>query len=133
AFAEAWLPDDDIVFAGKRGDQITLWRVKLSPDRTQMVGAPVRATNDAAADFHAAYAAGQLVFDRVKAAPNLWSLPVDVNQGKVTGELQRLTSTDAQKGAASLSRDGRKLLYSIEQTGTFRLVLKDVTSGSEKN
>src|SRR6202035_4539584 len=70
AFAEAWLPDDDIVFAGKRGDQITLWRVKLSPDRTQMVGAPVRATNDAAADFHAAYAAGQLVFDRVKAAPN---------------------------------------------------------------
>jgi len=132
-FAQAWLPGDQIVFAGKRGDQITLWRVKLSPDRTQFIGAPVRATNDDAGDFHAAYAAGNLVFDRVKVALNLWSLPAEVNQGTATSELSRLTSTDAQKGAASLSRDGRNLLYSAEQRGTFRLVLKDLTSGSEKN
>ena len=133
AFAQAWLPGDEIVFSGKRGDQITLWRVKLSPDRTQIMGIPVRATNDDSGDFHAGYAAGHLVFDRVKVALNLWGLPADTNQGKVTGEPLRLTSTDAQKGAASLSRDGRKLLYSAEQRGIFRLVLKDVTSGSEKN
>jgi Tol biopolymer transport system component len=133
AFVQAWLPGDEIVFSGKRGDQITLWRVKLSPDRTQIIGTPVRATNDDSGDFHAAYAAGHLVFDRVKVTLNLWSLPADTNQGKVTGDPFRLTSTDAQKGAASLSRDGRKLLYGAEQRGAFRLVFKDVTSGSEKN
>jgi dipeptidyl aminopeptidase/acylaminoacyl peptidase len=133
AFSQTWLPGDELVFAGKSGDQITLWRMRLSPDRTQMIGAPVRATNADSGDFHGAYAAGHLVFDHVKVALNLWGLPADANQGKVTGEPSRLTSTDAQKGAASLSRDGRKLLYSAEQRGTFRLVLKDLTSGSEKN
>jgi Tol biopolymer transport system component len=43
AFAQAWLPGDEIVFAGKRGDQLTLWRFKLSPDRRQMIGVPLRA------------------------------------------------------------------------------------------
>jgi dipeptidyl aminopeptidase/acylaminoacyl peptidase len=133
AFAQVWLPGDVIVFSGKRGDQITLWRVKVSPDRMQFIGNAVRATNDDAGDFHGAYSTGHLVFDRVKVALNLWGLPADANQGKVTGEPSRLTSTDAQKGAASLSRDGRKLLYSAEQLGTFRLVFKDVTSGSQKN
>lgn len=133
AFAQAWLPSDEIVFAGKRGDKTTLWRVKLSADRTQMIGAPVRATNDDAGDFHASYAAGRLTFDRVRVGINLWSLPIEVNEGKVTGEPQRLTSSDAQKGAAAISRDGRKLLYSADQGGTFRLLFKDLASGKEKN
>ena len=133
AFAQAWLSGDEIVFAGKRGEQITLWRVKLSPDRTQMIGTPVKETDSHEGDFHADYAAGRLIFDRVRVGVNLWSLPVDVNEGKRTGEPRRLTSSDAQKGAAALSRDGLKLLYSAEQGGTFRLVLKDGVSGKEKN
>ena len=132
AFAQAWLPGDQIVFAGKRGDRLTLWRANLSPDRTQMIGTAVRATDDDSGDFRAAYAAGGMVFDRSKVSLNLWSLPVDVNRGKVTGQLERLTSTDAQKGAASVSRDGGKLLYSAEERGSFRLVLQDVAGRNEK-
>jgi hypothetical protein len=129
---QAWLPGDEIAFAGKRGDQITLWRVRLPADRTGMPGAPVRATNDAAGDFHATYSAGRLVFDRVRVGINLFGLPVDVNQGKVSGEPQRLTSSDAEKGAGTLSRDGLKLLYSAQERGAFRLVFRDVASGKEK-
>ncbi len=130
-FAQAWLPGDEIVFAGKRGDQITLWRFQLTPDRRGMADQPVRATNDDSGDFGAAYAAGRLVFERSKGSPNLWSLPVDVNQARVTGELTRLTSTDAQKGSASVSADGQKLLYSEEQDGTFRLVFSDLAKGRQ--
>jgi Tol biopolymer transport system component len=110
---------------------MTLWRFKLSPEG-RMANDPVRATDDEAGDYHASYASGHLVFQRTRVVLNLWRLPVDANQGRVTGNPQRLTSTDTQKGFAALSRDGRVLLYSAEQQGTFRLVLKDLVGGSEK-
>jgi Tol biopolymer transport system component len=131
AFAYAWLPGDQIVFAGKRGDQMTLWRFKLSPEG-RIASDPVRATDDEAGDYHASYASGHLVFQRTRVVLNLWRLPVDANQGRVTGNPQRLTSTDTQKGFAALSRDGRVLLYSAEQQGAFHLVMKDLIGGSEK-
>src|SRR5579864_3312534 len=131
AFAHAWLPGDQIVFAGKRGDQMTLWRFKLTPEG-RMANDPVRATDDEAGDFQASYASGHLVFQRTRVVLNLWRLPVDANQGRVTGNPQRVTSTDTQKGFAALSRDGRVLLYSAEQQGAFHLVMKDLISGREK-
>lgn len=131
AFAQAWLPGDEIVFAGKRGDRLTLWRVKLAPDRRGIASQPVRATNDFESDHRAAYGAGRLAFERSKAALNLWSLPVDVNRGRATGIPERLTFTDAQKGSASISMDGRTLLYSAELAGTFRLFLKDLVNYRE--
>jgi Tol biopolymer transport system component len=132
AYLDAWTPGDRIVFAGKRGDQITLWGFTLSPSRTEMVGDAVRVTDDDSGDDHAAYAAGHLVFDRTRVMLNLWSLPVDVNQAKVTGSLERLTSSTAQKGNASLSADGKKLLYSMEKEGVYRLLSKDLRNGTEK-
>jgi len=131
AFAQAWLPGDEVVFAGKQGDRLTLWRFHLPPNRRGLASQPVRATNDDSGDFHAAYGAGRLVFERSKGVLNLWSLPVDVNQAHAKGEPERLTFTDAQKGSSSVSVDGRKLLYSADQGGTFRLVLKDLAIGKE--
>ena len=57
AFAQVWLPGDEIVFAGKREDRLTLWRARLSPDRSRIASEPARATDDDAGDFHASYAA----------------------------------------------------------------------------
>ncbi|HXP85730.1 MAG TPA: hypothetical protein VN841_13480 [Bryobacteraceae bacterium] len=131
AYAQAWLPGDMLVFEGKRGDRITLYRFQLPEDRRGLATPPAPVTNDNEGDSRAVYSAGHLVFQRTKGVLNLWSLPVDVNQARATGEPYRLTSTDAQKGSASLTADGRTLLYSADQSGTFRLVLKDLTSGRE--
>jgi Tol biopolymer transport system component len=131
AYAQAWLPGDNLVFAGKRGDTETLWNFKLSADRGIATN-PVRTTDDDSGDYRASYAAGRLAFERTRAVLNLWSLPVNVNQGRATGKAQRLTSTDGQKGCATMSHDGRTLLYSADQLGTYRLVLKDLTNGRER-
>ncbi|HYL78249.1 MAG TPA: hypothetical protein VEU96_28800 [Bryobacteraceae bacterium] len=131
AYFQAWLPGDEIVFDAKRGDRLTLWRSKLSPERHSLASQPVRATDSDSGDFRAAYGAGHLVFARSKGTLNLWSLPVDLNQARATGEPERLTFTDAQKGGASMPADGQKLLYSADQGGTFRLFLKDLASGKE--
>jgi Tol biopolymer transport system component len=66
AYAQAWLPDDEILFAGKQGDRLTLWRFKLTPDRRGLASRPVRATNNYESDHRAAYSAGRLVFERSK-------------------------------------------------------------------
>jgi Tol biopolymer transport system component len=132
AFAQAWLPGDEFLFAAKQQpDRVTLWYLKLSREGGIALG-PLRATDNESADFHASFAAGHIAFDRTQVVTNLWSLPLDVNQGRITGKLQRLTSTGAEKGSAALSQDGRTLLYSEEQEGTFHLVLKDLIAGREK-
>jgi eukaryotic-like serine/threonine-protein kinase len=130
AFAQAWLPGDEVLFAGKQGDRMTLWRAKIAADRRGLAGKPVRATNDGAGDFRGAYGAGHLVFERSKGTMNLWSLAVDGE--RVTGVPQRVTSSDAQKGSASLSADGRTLLYSVDTGAGFRLVLKDLMTQRER-
>jgi len=132
ASVEAWLPGNGIIFAGKQNDHLTLWRFQMSPDGRKMTSDPVRATSDDSGDYRASYSAGRLAFERTRVGLNLWSLPVDANQGRVTGDPQRLASTDAQKGAAAMSGDGKTLIYSAEQQGAFHLVLKDLTSGREK-
>ncbi len=132
AFAQAWLPGDEILFAGKQGERITLWRAKVAPDRQGLASKPVRATNDFQSDFRAAYNAGHLVFERSKGTMNLWSLPVDEAQGRVTGGPERVTSSDAQKGSASLSADGRTLLYSADTGAGFHLVLRDLMNQQER-
>ncbi|MFN7992794.1 MAG: hypothetical protein U0Q18_04300 [Bryobacteraceae bacterium] len=131
AFVQSWMPDGQILFAGKQGDQITLWRMKVSPDR-KIVSGPVRATDSDSGDFRASYAAGRIAFERTRAVLNLWSLPVDANQGLMKGNPQRITYTDSQKGSAALSHDGRLLLYSTQQKDGFRLMLRDLTNGREK-
>lgn len=131
AYLQAWLPGDEIVLDAKRGDRLTLWRTKLSPDRRSLASQPVRATDSDSGDFRAAYGAGHLVFARSKGTLNLWSLPVDSSQARATGEPERVTFTDAQKGGASMTADGQKLLYSADRGGTFRLFLKDLPSGKE--
>jgi Tol biopolymer transport system component len=132
AHPQTWLPGDELVFDGKTaGEKRTLWSVHLSPGRHGFAGMPVRVTDSDESDFEASYAAGKLAIGRSKAAPNVWGLPAKVNEGSVTGIPERLTFTDTQKGSSSLSMDGHMLLYSDEQNGTFRLLLKNVVDQRE--
>jgi Tol biopolymer transport system component len=130
AIAEAWLPGDEIVFNGMVSDRMTLWRLGLAPDHQQLMHPPVRATDAAEGDAHASFSAGRLTFDRTRVFLNFWSLPV--TNGRVTGELERMTSTQSQKGSASFSSDGKKVLYSAEDSNVYALVMRDMDSRQEK-
>jgi Tol biopolymer transport system component len=72
---------------------------------------------------------GRMVFDSgAFLSTNLWSIPIDTNHARVTGERQSLTQVEGVRDTApSLSRDGKKVAFF---SGS-RLVVKDLVTGRE--
>jgi Tol biopolymer transport system component len=51
---------------------------------------------------------------------HIWALPVRANEGKVTGEPQRLTTSLFENQYASISADGGTLVFSSTGSGTYK-------------
>ena len=60
---------------------------------------------------------GRLVFSSDLYNMDIWSLPVNANQGRVTGELQRVTKSAALDKAFDLPADGRKVVFLSTRSG----------------
>jgi len=61
----------------------------------------------------------------------IWSLALDANQAKVSGEPQRLTQDVAADIRPSLSADGAKLVFHSNRSGNWDVWLKDLSTGRE--
>jgi Tol biopolymer transport system component len=62
---------------------------------------------------------------------DIWALPIRANEGKVAGEVKRLTSTVVDKTYASISRDGSTLVFSADRQRNQDIFLKDLRTGTE--
>jgi len=68
------------------------------------------------------------VFSVGSISVNLWSIPIDTNQERVTGERQRLTHVEgASDEQVSLSRDGKKAAFACGG----KIVVEDLATGQE--
>jgi hypothetical protein len=126
----AWAPGDWIIFTGRQGETQTLWKVQLGLD-AKAAGKAVRATEDAAGDDGASFAAGRLVFSRSRVDMNFWALPLDPSGEHVMAPPEPLTSTPARKGQQSVA--GAKLRYSAENGDRFSFFLKQAWPRSDGN
>ena len=93
---EAWSPDGQVVFStlslGLSADTASVWQVRISSETWQAEGSPLRLTRGAG-ETHASLAAGgAIAFASVARNIDVWSLPINVDQGRITGELERLTN-----------------------------------------
>jgi Tol biopolymer transport system component len=64
---------------------------------------------------------------------NIWSLPVNANTAKVTGDLQRLTLEGRNLTRPDISLDGRILVYEEEDNRKYVLRLRNMDTGLETN
>jgi serine/threonine protein kinase len=130
----AWMmPDKNsrkqwIIFGRSTGDTYNLFRVaitsdgKVTSDREQLTFTTGHSGGPSASE------SGRMVFHSGSGSTNLWSIPIDTNRARVTGERQSLTQVEGVRDKSpSLSRDGKKVAFF---SGS-RLVVKDLVTGRE--
>jgi Tol biopolymer transport system component/predicted Ser/Thr protein kinase len=119
-------------------NQSSIWSVRLSPNPWRIEGDPRSLTTATRAEAQPSMAlapdgTARLVLTTATTAANadIWALPVRPNEGRVTGEMQRLTSTVVSNSYPSISSDGRRLVFSSDRQKNVDIFTKDLQSGAE--
>jgi serine/threonine protein kinase len=123
-FSKQW-----IIFGRADSDTYNLFRVAFTTDG-KVTSDPERLT------FTTGYSAGpsvseggRMVFNSgTSLSTNLWSIPIDTNSARITGERQNLTQVEGVRDRSpSLSRDGKKVAFFSGRS----LVVRDLVTGRE--
>jgi Tol biopolymer transport system component len=133
-YPQVWLAiGNSVVFSGKTGDSTDLWRISISPKTWQVASEPQRLTVGSGLHYYASASAdGRLVFSSLARNANIWSLPMDANRGKVTGEMKQQTHDAADDLSPSISADGKHMGFESNRTGKRVVWTKDLETGKEK-
>jgi eukaryotic-like serine/threonine-protein kinase len=101
-----------VIFSQPAGGSTNLFRVRVTSDGKALSNAE-QITAAPAVDFGAAASSdGRMVFSIGTVSSNLWSIPIDTNQGRLTGERQQLTQVEGVRDTnVSLSRDGKRAVF----------------------
>jgi eukaryotic-like serine/threonine-protein kinase len=135
--APAWSPDgNSVIFSARSADSTNLWRIGISPRTWKVTGPPERLTSGLTLEVNPSVVSGpggatRVAFASLTENANIWSLPIDANRGRVTGELQQLTREAAVDFFPSLSPDGTKLVFVSTRSGSQEVWIKDLRSGEE--
>jgi Tol biopolymer transport system component len=136
-FAPTWEPQgDSLVFSATAGDTTNLWRIGLSPKTWKVTGPPQRLTSGTTIERSPSVAFGsggvvRLAFATLIKNLAIWSLPIDPNRGRVTGELKRLTHEATDDFYPSISADRSKMLHTSSRSGSQEIWIRDLKSGED--
>jgi Tol biopolymer transport system component len=135
--APAWEPGGEaMVFSARSGDSTNLWRIRISPKTWKVSGPPERLTagptlEEAPSVASATASTVRLAFASSALNSDVWSLPLEGNQGKVTGGLKRLTEDTTADFHPALSKDGNKMAWVSARSGSQEIWIRDLRTGEE--
>ena len=112
---------DAVVFSASTGVSTNLWRLRISPETGLLSGIPEQLTflaTEAGFGFQAPSAALsgdvlRVAFWNVTANVDLWSLPLDANEGRPVWQMRQLTRNAAIEQWGSLSATGKAMVYNV--------------------
>jgi serine/threonine protein kinase len=125
-----------LIFPGRSGDITNLWRIPLSPTKFTATGLPQRLTSGATREecpsaVRLTNGTSRVAFASFTENPEVWSLPIQPNQGRVTGEPKQLTHDAVGDFMPSISRDGSKIVFVSTRPGQQEVWTKDLRTGQE--
>ena len=128
----AWLPDQTVLAAAKQGDANHIWGFHISTDGN-ILSSPRRLTGGTDLELHAGGTldAAQnlvLVYDALRVTTRIGKVELN-SKGWPVGGAEPLVQGYGGMGPATLSRDGRKLLFSVSEPGRYFVYLKDLETG----
>jgi hypothetical protein len=139
-FPEEWLPNDRALSSAQRGDSRDLWQIAINPETGKVRGEAQRVTTGTGTHTQPVAAVTRddrgrsiirLAFSGLIPDLQIWSLPLDANGAKVTGNLHRITHGPAAAEFGSLSLDGKRLVFARRVAGNSDIWLRDLVTGRE--
>ena len=127
---------DSVIFAARSGDSRNLWRLVISPQTWKVTGSPQRLTYSPSIEESPAVASTadgslKIALATVSENTDIWSLPVDTNAAKVTGDPRQLTRDTTADIHPSLSTDGRKMVWVSARSGKQEIWIKNFETGED--
>ena len=125
-----------LIFPGRSGDTTNLWWIPFSVPKFAISGPPQRLTfgatrEEAPSAILLANGMKRVAFSSFTETLAVWSLPIQPNQGKVTGQPEQLTHDAAGDFMPSISRDGSKIVFVSTRPGQQDVRTKDLRTGQE--
>ena len=127
---------DSLIFSARSGDSRNLWRIRISPKTWKVTGPPERLTHSSSIEESPSVASAangslKVAFGSFSENSDIWSLPIDADAGKVTGEPQQLTRDSTEDFHPTLSPDGRKMVWVSARSGGQEIWIKDLETGED--
>jgi len=111
-FPMAWAGKYVYFVRGTTVEGINMFRVEISRGDWRVRGPAQRVTSGSGIHFGPSISSdGSMVFTNMSWVANLWSVPLDADQGKLTGEPRQITQDATSKAGLSVSRDGSRFAY----------------------
>jgi Tol biopolymer transport system component len=133
-----WRSNGRVLFAvssassAGEGDAGNLWEIPLASSGS-VAGRALPVTHGPGVHAQASAAAasdrGRLAFANLSWKPGVWNIPIDAEQGTVTGERSMMTHMEPYALSPSVSADGSKLVFLSRQFGRWSLRTKDLATG----
>jgi Tol biopolymer transport system component/predicted Ser/Thr protein kinase len=129
-FAPAGWAAAGVVFSARLGDSTNLWRLPLDP-ANRKAGAPRRLTGGSGVELQPSEAGAAVAFASIEENIDIWKLPVDTARARVTGPLERLTTSAAPDVYPTASASGRNIAFLSRRSGVPEVWVKDLATGKE--
>jgi Tol biopolymer transport system component len=125
-----------LIFSARSGDSRNLWRLGISTKTWTVTGLPQRLTSSPTIEESPSVAlvadgSVKIAFASLSENTDIWSLPLEANTGKVTGELRQLTRDTTADFHPSLSADGKKVAFVSARSGNHEIWIKDLETGED--
>ena len=123
-----------VLFEAAMGDSLSLWAMRVSPDSGRAEGKVQRLTQGAGFDAQPSAplswtSRDPIVFASEERNLDVWLLPANTREGRVTGALRRLKSGAGGEGAPYIARGNRYLSFLMRQGGVGNLWKLDLKGG----
>src|SRR5262249_2465963 len=115
--ADLWR-GDSIYFSGAEELDQHVWALPFSQATMRAAGPPQRLSDGREQEQQIAIGPdGRLPFAALRLSSDLWSIPIDANQGRALGKMEQVTSDGVRAQLPSIAQNGSKMVYVSNRSG----------------
>ncbi len=127
---KVWVDSPDrIIFSARSGDAINIYQLPLTHGTWRAEVSPQRLTQGVAERQPSVAADGRIAFADIDDNLDIWSIAIDANSGKVTGEPEAVEDSSADERFPTVSADGKRLAFVMERSGNDDVWVRDNATG----